>query len=658
MNVVGIDFEYFNSQEEKLDLVAAVLDYGSEDTVFKFNLLDEKDREYFKIHLNEIRNSHSTLIAYAAMAEARSLISLGYDPFEFNWIDLYVEFIMLCNSNNKFSYGNYIGDSGELRYSTPPDPNMTEEDKEEDTEDHSEVPKNLINCAYKLLGVRLDAVEKETMRDLILSKDIQRIKDNMEAILDYCASDAKYLIPIYYKICKELRNHRLINFTESQLERGKYSVAVAKSETLGIPINMQLLQKIIDKTSEILDMHKGEVNDHFPYFIAAHQRPPKVFKSGKVFHYKPTPEKKSMEAYQTYVANLNIHDFPRTKKGKFKSDKETLEAWGYWGGLEALWKYNKIESSLKWFNKDNKNGFFERLGSDQNVRPYYGIFGTQTGRNAAKAKTFPLAMSSWLRAIISPKNGTSIIGCDFSQQEVYVAAILSGDQNLLDAYKSGDVYLAFAKQAGMVPQSATKSSHKLERMLCKSTVLGLQFGMGHNKLKIKLKLDSGQEVSDEKTAELIQAHKTTYRTYWDWVYKISNDYKNGEPLITNDGWVLFNDNLVMTSVRNFLVQANSASITRKAVVRCWEMGLKVMCSLHDALYVISDNPDIDKDVVEEVMLWATEQILNESKTYMRIDSKIITKDEIWVEEKSLNDINKLKDFLGIKEENERYTFTP
>lgn len=169
--------------------------------------------------------------------------------------------------------------------------------------------------------------------------------------------------------------------------------------------------------------------------------------------------------------------------------------------------------------------------------------------------------------------------------------------------------------------------------------------MGHEKLKLKLRLDSGQDVSDDKTAELISAHKNTYSDYWQWVKDISNEYKQGTPLMTNDGWVLFCDNKVMTSVRNFPVQANAAAITRLAIVRCWELGLKVMCGLHDAIYIISEHPEIDQDVLNEIMLWSTEQILQEEKTTMRIDSKVLEHDDIWIEEKAQEDWDKLKGFL-------------
>jgi DNA polymerase-1 len=656
MKLIGLDCEFFNSNEEIMDVVAACLADEKPKSVsqhldynMKFNMLDEDDKSDFISRMQSYIGTNTVLVSFAVIAEARSLLSLGIDPLQFQWIDLYVEFIMLCNSNNKYKHGEYIDSSGNVAFSIPVDMEMTEEEKEKDTADHTITPKNLINCAFKMLGERLDAKEKDAMRDLILSKNLSEIRKYMKYILDYCESDTKHLIPIYYAIKEALEKEGLRDFTKDQLSRGRYAVAVAKSESLGIPIDTVLLDKLIKKTPQILEMHEKEVNSFFPFFVPETTQEPKTFKNGRVHHYKPVPKHKDMGAYQTYVESLKIEGFPKTtKSGKYKSDRDTLEEWGYWKGLEALWKYNKTESSLKWFNKDNKNGFFDRLGSDNKIRPYYGIFGTQTGRNAAKAKTFPFAMSSWLRAIVSPENKKQTIICaDFSQQEIYVAALLSEDQNLLNAYKSGDVYLAFAKQAGLVPDHATKETHKLERMLCKSTVLGIQFGMGADKLQTKLRLDSGHDVSKEKTLELIEAHKNTYRQYWQWIRRISDEYKQGVPLVTNDGFVLFTDNQVATSVRNYLVQGNAASITRLAVVRCWEMGLKVLCSLHDAIYLLSEHPDIDQDALVEIMKYATEQILKEKEgqTYMRVDTKLIEYGKVWVEEKGEKDWNKLKEFL-------------
>ena len=59
----------------------------------------------------------------------------------------------------------------------------------------------------------------------------------------------------------------------------------------------------------------------------------------------------------------------------------------------------------------------------------------------------------WMRGLIKPEEGWGVAYVDYAAQEIAVAAALSGDQRLADAYATGDPYLAFAKDARLVPES-------------------------------------------------------------------------------------------------------------------------------------------------------------------------------------------------------------
>jgi DNA polymerase I len=65
--------------------------------------------------------------------------------------------------------------------------------------------------------------------------------------------------------------------------------------------------------------------------------------------------------------------------------------------------------------------------------------------------------------LIQPPPGHAIAYIDWAQQEFGIAAALSRDPLMMDAYRSGDPYLAFAKQAGAAPPDATKATHKTIR---------------------------------------------------------------------------------------------------------------------------------------------------------------------------------------------------
>ena len=97
-----------------------------------------------------------------------------------------------------------------------------------------------------------------------------------------------------------------------------------------------------------------------------------------------------------------------------------------------------------------------------------------------------------------------------AQQEFGIAAALSGDPAMLDAYNSGDPYLAFAKQAGAVPAHANKRTHHAKREQFKACVLAVQYGMGPEALAARI----GQPTIVGR--ELIRLHQETYRVFWRW----------------------------------------------------------------------------------------------------------------------------------------------
>ena len=100
-----------------------------------------------------------------------------------------------------------------------------------------------------------------------------------------------------------------------------------------------------------------------------------------------------------------------------------------------------------------------------------------TGRNQPSTTRFIFGLPAWARSLIKPEPETALAYLDFSSQEIAIAACLSGDDALWQAYASGDPYIQFAIDAGLAPVGATKESHKAERDASKVIMLGVQYGM-------------------------------------------------------------------------------------------------------------------------------------------------------------------------------------
>ena len=97
-----------------------------------------------------------------------------------------------------------------------------------------------------------------------------------------------------------------------------------------------------------------------------------------------------------------------------------------------------------------------QVGDDGRNRCLLSPFSARTGRNQPSNSKFIFGPSVWLRGLIRPRPGWGLAYVDWSQQEFGIAAALSGDPAMMEAYRSGDPYLAFAIQAGAVPRDGHK----------------------------------------------------------------------------------------------------------------------------------------------------------------------------------------------------------
>ncbi len=150
------------------------------------------------------------------------------------------------------------------------------------------------------------------------------------------------------------------------------------------------------------------------------------------------------------------------------------------------------------------------VGSDGRNRCLLSAFRARTGRNQPSNSRFIYGPSVWLRGLIAPEPGRAVAYVDWSQQEFGIAAALSGDRAMLDAYQSGDPYLTFAMQAGAAPADATKETHGAVRDRFKVCALAVQYGMAARSLAHSI---GEPEIVGR---ELLRLHRQTYPNFWEW----------------------------------------------------------------------------------------------------------------------------------------------
>jgi hypothetical protein len=248
-----------------------------------------------------------------------------------------------------------------------------------------------------------------------------------------------------------------------------------------------------------------------------------------------------------------------------------------------------------------------QVGKDGRNRTVLWAFQARTGRNQPSNTRFIFGPSVWLRGLIQPPPGCGTAYIDWAQQEFGIAAALSRDPLMMDAYHSGDPYLAFAKQAGAAPADATKATHEAVRDQFKSTVLAVQYGMGAESLAQRI----GQPPI--RARELLRLHRETYRVFWRWSDAVVDHAMLTSGLHTVFGWrvqvaAVANDR----SLRNFPMQANGAEMLRLACCLATERGIEVCAPVHDAVLICAPLDRLEADIarMQNIMREASRIVLN------------------------------------------------
>ena len=231
------------------------------------------------------------------------------------------------------------------------------------------------------------------------------------------------------------------------------------------------------------------------------------------------------------------------------------------------------------------------VGRDGHNRLMLSAFASRTGRNQPSNSRYIFGPSVWLRGLIKPPPGYGVAYIDWQQQEFGIAAVLSGDANMIAAYRSGDPYLAFAKMAGAVPPDATKNSHPAERELFKACVLAVQYGMGPDALALRI----GKPPVVAR--DLLRAHQETFRVFWAWSDAAVDTAMITGQLSTVFGWTIhIGTESNPRSLRNYPMQANGAEMLRLACCLATERGIEVCAPVHDAVLICAPLDRLDDDV--------------------------------------------------------------
>jgi DNA polymerase I len=451
-------------------------------------------------------------------------------------------------------------------------------------------------CGNGLLGAlvangleAMGAQEKDRMRDLILSGAPWAQAQKLE-ILDYCQSDVDALARLLPIMLPSIDLPRA-------LLRGRYMAAVARMEANGVPIDGATLSRLQSGWDAIKSLLVERIDSKYQVF------------DGTSFR---------QDKFATYLAR-NEMEWPRLSSGQLNLRDDTFRDQAkIYPELEPLRGLRHALSQMRLSELP--------VGSDNRNRCLLSPYQSRTSRNQPSNSKFIFGPSAWLRYLIKPSPGYGLAYIDYSSQEIGIAAALSGDPLLIDAFNSGDPYLTFAKQVGAVPQDATKSSHKTIRDRFKAVVLGVNYGMGASALAKRI------GCLEIEAKGLLELHQQTYRTFWHWSQAAVDTAILTGVITTTFGWpihVARESN--PRSLMNFPMQANGAEILRLACCMATEEGIEVCAPIHDAVLICAPLENLDACIsrTQHIMAEASRIVLD--GVSLRTDAEIVRWPERYVD---------------------------
>jgi DNA polymerase-1 len=489
-------------------------------------------------------DGEALIIGYMLSAELGAHVALGWGQ-PANCLDPYIEFRHLTNDGRLKS-----GDREKGFYS--------------------------INGALRYFRAdEIDLARKVDMRDRILQGPPFTAQDRRN-ILDYCQDDVDALARLVPLIVPTIRS------LPHALMRAKFMWPIAHQERRGVPLDLPTLEQITGSWNAIrTDLVVELDRDYGAYEII-----------DGVPHWRD-------ERFAALLRKFGI-PWPLRADGSLDLRAKTFEEQARsYAQLDPL---RELRSSLAKLRLNDL-----QVGRDGRNRALLGAFGSKTSRSQPSTNKFIFGPAKWIRFLIAPPPGRALVHRDYAQQEVQIAAVLSGDEALLAACATGDVYLGIAKQLGFAPEDANAETHAETRDLFKIVVLSILYGAGAWSLATR----TGKCLSE--AAEILARLRARFRAFEEFTARAIDRAGLDLEISTNFGWFMrCPPGTNFRTIRNFPVQACGAEIMRAACILAERRGVPIVAPVHDAFMA-----EAPADQIEDVAVQLNQVMRDASRTILR-----------------------------------------
>lgn len=234
--------------------------------------------------------------------------------------------------------------------------------------------------------------------------------------------------------------------------------------------------------------------------------------------------------------------------------------------------FELIDQYLNWKTAVTKVSNIEKLlesvGPDGRIHCSYRQMGTETGRlSAASPNLQQVNRGKDFRSKFVADPGYTLVVADFSQVELRVAAELSGEERMLEAYRAGrDLHTETAALIAKVPfEEVTKA----QRQSAKVANFGLLYGAGPATLQKQAVSQYGMDMELDEAREIVEGFRAAYPTLYAWQQREGTKETKAVQTALGRRRMLVGFNDKYTTRINTQVQGTAGDIAKLAIARLW-----------------------------------------------------------------------------------------
>ena len=341
-----------------------------------------------------------------------------------------------------------------------------------------------------------------------------------EIMKKYAAMDAVVTYLVYEKLVRIKRNTQLKKVYDNILIPGtKFLMAIQDN---GVPFDKTRLYT----AQELMQLEIDEAIQSLYNFSEI-----KEFEriNGKDFNPNSTVQLRSL--LFDYVGLQPTGK--KTGTGADSTDAEVLKELGEQSAIPQLILDIRQRSKIKNTYLDK---IILQLDRDSRLRTGFNLHGTTSGRLSSSGKLNMQQLprdNPIVKGCIKAKDGYKIVAMDLTTAEVYVAAVLAKDKNLMDVFRSGgNFHSSIAKKVFKLPCEVDEVAELYgdRRQAAKAVTFGIMYGAGPRKISEQVTKDSGKPFSMHEAAQVINDYFREFFNLKKWI-------DNNQEYIKQNGFI-------------------------------------------------------------------------------------------------------------------------